>query len=181
MITLASFVLGIVLLFAGRRVYWLFVAIIGFLIGLTAASYFFRSESELVVLAIALAAGILGGLLAVVLQRVAGAAAGFLAGSFAAVRIMAPFDVGAGLPTLVPVLIGGVLGALLVIALFDWALILLSVLVGASLLSNLLDPRVQLVQMAFVVLFVLGVMVQGGSLRRERIQEYDKSEHDRDE
>ena len=65
-------------------------------------------------------------------------------------------------------LIGGILGALLLLALFDWVLILLSSIEGAHLITNgiVLPEKGSLI--LFIVLAVIGVIVQGSMLRGSR-------------
>jgi hypothetical protein len=76
--------LGILLLLFGRRVFWLFVATAGFIAGLTFAMQFMSGQPELVILLIAIIAGIIGVFLGVLLEGVAILIAGFLAGGYLA-------------------------------------------------------------------------------------------------
>ena len=64
--------------------------------------------------------------------------------------------------------IGGIIGALLLLALFDWVLILLSSLEGAHLITNgiVLPEKGELIM--FIVLAIAGVIIQGSMLRRSR-------------
>jgi hypothetical protein len=57
-------VLGIAMLLIGRKLFWLFVGVVGFYFGYTLAGQFLPAESEVVVLVIGLMAGILGAILA---------------------------------------------------------------------------------------------------------------------
>jgi hypothetical protein len=61
-----------------------------------------------------------------------------------------------------------VIGVILVSFLFDWAIITLSSLAGASLIVQALFPQGAAGGILFFVLFVLGVVIQGFGLRRER-------------
>jgi hypothetical protein len=63
-------------------------------------------------------------------------------------------------------LIGGVIGAILVTMLFDPALIVLSSLLGASLLVNLLSLDRWLMFAVFLILSGVGILVQIASRRR---------------
>jgi hypothetical protein len=63
-------------------------------------------------------------------------------------------------------LVGGLVGALLVVRLFDWALIVLSVLLGAALLVQALAVGADARSLLFVVLVAVGLVVQGRRLRR---------------
>src|SRR5688572_12852501 len=81
---------GLALLVAGRRLYWLFVAAVGFGIGTVLPQAFFRPEGLAGAtdgrewgLLIALLGGIVGALLAIFFQKLAVALAGAAAGGFA--------------------------------------------------------------------------------------------------
>jgi hypothetical protein len=74
-----SMILGIFLLFFGRRLFWLFVGVAGFIAGLTLVPQIISGQSELVILLIAIIAGIIGAFLAIMLEGFAILIAGFLA------------------------------------------------------------------------------------------------------
>ena len=67
-------------------------------------------------------------------------------------------------------LIAGVVGLVLMLVLFDWALILLSSLAGANLIVTGVSARVHLPQetwfLALIALALVGVVVQAGLSRR---------------
>jgi hypothetical protein len=71
---------GIALLIMGRRLYWLFVGLIGFVVGALLSQQFFSAQPEWMSVLVALGFGVAGALLAVFLQGIAIAAAGFIAG-----------------------------------------------------------------------------------------------------
>jgi uncharacterized membrane protein YeaQ/YmgE (transglycosylase-associated protein family) len=148
--TLFLLIGGVVLLLYGRRLYWLFVGVIGFVIGMRLAGELALHQPPLVILAIALLAGLVGALLALWLQKAMVALAGFaLGGAFAATLLGRPWPSEA---TWIAVLIGGVVGALLVLVVFDWSLIVLSSLAGGGLV-------------VFCAAAALGILVQGWQLR----------------
>ena len=64
--------------------------------------------------------------------------------------------------------IGGILGALLLLALFDWVLILLSSVEGAHLVSSGITLPEKGSLVLFIALAVIGLLVQGSMLRRSR-------------
>lgn len=51
---------GILLLFLGRKLFWLFVALVGFLVGLTYIPQILPGQTETVILTVSLIAGLLG-------------------------------------------------------------------------------------------------------------------------
>ena len=67
----------------------------------------------------------------------------------------------------IPALVGGVVGAILAAAFFDAVLVILSSLVGAALLAELLGGRPVMRAIVFLLLVLVGVAVQTRRKRRE--------------
>jgi hypothetical protein len=164
--------IGLALLLAGRRLYWLFVAAIGFLAGLEIAPRFFPAQSDVVIVIVAAAIALAGALIAVVAQAAVIGLAGALAGAAAGVLLLRTLGFEGQALVLVVCLVGGVIGAVASFVLFDWALILLSSLAGASLIVGEVDRLVDLpavVPLAMVVaLAAVGALVQAKLLARAR-------------
>lgn len=157
---------GILLLLLGRQLFWLFVGIVGFIVGMNLAAQYLAGQSDWVIIVVGLVAGVIGAILAVLFQRIAVAVAGFLAGSYLAAYLLASLGVDLGQFEGIVTIIAGILGAILVFLLFDWALILLSSLLGSSLIVPALTADSQLQLILFLVLAVVGILVQAGMLRR---------------
>jgi hypothetical protein len=164
--TIIPILLGVALLFLGRKLFWLFVAVVGFVVGTSLASQFLQGQSETFILIIGLLGGVIGALLAIFMQRLAVAAAGFVAGGYLMVTVLGWLGMGSQGVTWLPFLIGGVIGALLVAMMFDWALIFLSSLVGAELVVNGLGARPSISLLLLVVLLVVGMVVQSRLWRK---------------
>ena len=159
-------VVGVLLLFLGRRLFWLFVGAIGFLAGMWLATTLTHRQPDVTALLIGLAAGLVGVFLAFVLQRLAIVVAGFLAGAWLGVELMRALGSPSPTTPWLPVLIGGVIGAIFSAALFDAVLIVLSSLVGAALVAKLFDGSLLTQGIVFIVLTLLGIAVQTGAKRR---------------
>jgi hypothetical protein len=151
---------GIALLIGGRRLFWLFVALIGFIWGIHIAAHFFPGQPEWMILAIALVAGILGALIALFLQWLAIGLAGFSAGAYILVRLLHISGWKTNEINWLFFLIGGILGTLLIIVLFSWALIILSSLVGAGLITETVHADQWVTALFFIALFIAGAVVQ---------------------
>ena len=167
-IPIFSILLGVVVLFFGRKLFWLCVAAIGFAAGVELAPHLVQDPSALLSLTIALLLGIIGALLALFLQKIAIAVLGFLAGGKLAGAIAAAFFVHYAQHSTIIFVIGGVVGAILLLVLFDWALIVVSSLIGAHLIVY--QSTIALPQSGSIILFiglaVVGILVQVASLRR---------------
>ena len=161
-------IVGAAILLFGRKLFWLFVAALGFAVGMEIAAYFMHEPPAWMTLALALGLGILGALLAIMLQKLAIAVAGFVAGGRFALALGAAFFENHSHYSGITFVIGGIVGVLLLLALFDWVLILLSSVEGAHLIGNgIVLPQTGAV-ILFVALVVLGVVVQGSMLRGSR-------------
>ena len=152
-------VAGIVLLISGRQMFWLLVAGLGVITGLTLVEPLLGGAEPIVVLAIALCAGVFGALLAIFVQKLAVGIAGFLAGGYLAV-LMAPYFGIHGSWELLVWLCGGIFGAILMAIFFEYALVALSALAGAAIIIQYsgLAPDIQII--ATLVLAMIGITIQ---------------------
>ncbi len=167
-VPIISIIIGAAILLFGRKLFWLFVAALGFAVGLEIAAYFMREPPQWMTLLVALGAGILGALLAIMLQKVAIGLAGFVAGGRIAWALAAAFYADYMHYRGITFVIGGILGALLLLALFDWVLILLSSVEGAHLITTGISLPEKGTLILFIALAVIGVIIQGSMLRRTR-------------
>ena len=133
LLAILNLIIGAVLLVAGRKLFWLLVGGIGFVIGVMLATRFFNGNQLTMILA-GLVLGVIFALLAIFLESIAIGIAGFLGGGYVLLNIagMMGWDRG-GLWSWVIFALGGILGIILVAALFNWALITISSLAGASM------------------------------------------------
>ena len=77
-----NILIGLILLFAGRRLFWLFVACVGFASGYHYAQQIWAIHSPVLVLILSIAAGALGAIIAIFFQKAAIVIAGFAAGGY---------------------------------------------------------------------------------------------------
>ncbi len=160
--------IGAGLLFFGRKVFWLFVAGAGFVAGLSLANRLLQGP-EWVGVIIGLGIGLLAALLAIFLQRFAIGLAGFLAGGYLALQFLVPlFQLQHGWLPWMAFVIGGIVGVILVGVFLDWALIALSTLAGAALVTETLSLRDGIALLVFIILILVGVSYQARELRQDR-------------
>jgi len=164
-VPLVGALIGIVILFFGRRLFWLCVAAVGFVAGIELVPHLVTEPSPLLQLTIAIVLGIIGALLALFLQKIAIAVFGFLAGGKLAGAIAAAFFVHYAQYSAVIFVVGGLIGALLLLTLFDLALIVISSLIGAHLIQRaiVLPPAGSTI--VFLGLAVIGMLVQASTRR----------------
>jgi hypothetical protein len=165
---LISALVGVALLLFGRRLFWLFVAALGFAIGLQLAPYLSQDPPLWLSLLLSLGLGLLGALLAIMLQKVAIGIAGFLVGGRVAVAVVAALWVNHAQYSSITFVVGGIIGALLLVALFDWALIIFSAIEGARLITGTVHLPTTGTTVLLVALTLFGIFVQAAMFRRSR-------------
>ncbi|NLG73819.1 MAG: DUF4203 domain-containing protein [Chloroflexi bacterium] len=157
---------GALLLLTGRRLFWLFVAAVGAVVAFTFASQTFSDLAPIILIVIALIAALIGAVLALILQRLAAGFAGFLAGGYIATGLLNFIGFNVEGSSWLPFLLGGIIGGVLVLVLFDWALIVLSSLVGAILITQNAALSQTAATLLLLVLILVGIAVQGATLLR---------------
>jgi len=158
---------GLAVLFFGRRLFWLFVGCVGFIVGFELAGDLLQGQPAWVILVIALGVGVLGALASIFLQRIFIVVAGFLAGGYC-LSTLAPmaFDAKSEVIPWIAFAVGGVVGAILTAALLDPALIIMSSLAGATAVSQNVPLNPSAREILFIVLAVLGIIVQARQYMR---------------
>jgi hypothetical protein len=154
--------LGLIVLVYGRRLFWLFVVIAGFLAGMEFTRAIFDNQPYWVMLLGGVAAGLIGSLLAVFVERIAFALAGFYSGAYLGLIIY--HFMGFMGKDLFFIVMGGLIGAVFSGLLMNWAIILLSSLVGAAAISNQLELDQTFRAIVFVALVIIGTYTQARSM-----------------
>jgi hypothetical protein len=158
---------GVLLLFLGRKMFWLFVALVGFLIGLAYIPKILPAQTETVILAISLITGLLGALLAVLMQKFAIGLAGLIAGGYIAFYLLQTFPLGVGSYQWLAVAAGAFLGAVLAGSMYDWALILLTSASGAVVITQNIPIEKPFITIVLLGLLIIGIIVQARIKLRE--------------
>lgn len=172
MLVLGRILVGVLLLVLGRRLYWLFVAAVGFLYGLELAPRLLPGQSQAMIVIIALGLALLGALLAVVATKVALGLTGFVAAGGIAAVVLQHLTIESGLIVLGIYLIAGIIGAVLFLLLFNAALIVLSSLAGAYLVVlgaeqlRLISPAPETALV--IVLAAVGIVIQARPWRSRK-------------
>ena len=155
-------VAGLLLLLAGRRLFWLFIAIVGFLAGVELARELFATRTDWVVWVFGAGAGIVGAVVAMLFQRVAFALAGGYAGAYLATALAIFLG---GAPGLAVLLGGAVVGAVIAALVMDWAIIVLSSLIGGGMIVATLGLAPLHAVILAGVLVAVGIVFQSRTER----------------
>jgi hypothetical protein len=171
---------GLAVLFFGRRLFWLFVGCVGFIVGFELAGNALAGQSEWLILAIALAVGLICAIASIFLQRIFIVVAGFFAGAYClSTYAPAALHLQDNATQWIAFGLGGLFGAILTATLLDPALIAMSSLAGATAISQNVPLNPSASTLLFVVLLVLGITVQTRQyVQKTRLEhsQYAKSE-----
>ena len=159
-------VVGIMLLTLGWRLFWMFVGVLGFVAGLQMAQSLWVQQPFWMLWVAGLVCGFFGAILALFLQHLAVAIGGFVAGGILALQLAAMLGYGGNA---LIALIGGILGAVALVLFFDWALVVLSSMVGAALVVDAIaGSRFPYEPWLFVAVAAAGVFFQSRLLAASR-------------
>ncbi len=167
MLNFLNALFGGALLIAGRKLFWLFVGVIGFIVGAQIAIRFFHG-SELITIIAGLVLGVIFAVLAIFLETLAIGVAGFLGGGYILLSLAGLFGLDKGILAWIIFILGGIIGAVLIAFLFDWALIIISSLAGSSMVVNAFHFAKSISVVTFIVLVFVGIVVQASMLGAER-------------
>ncbi len=153
-------VLGIMLLMFGRKLFWLFSGAIAFVFGVEFIPLFLHGQSQNVIWIIALVLSIVAIVFAFLMQKIGLGVAGFMAGGYVAISLVNELRINISwLPWLL-FAVGGVVGVVLTLVLFDWAIVFLSSLSGAFLILQVTGFSLHLTKILFISLIAMGIAMQ---------------------
>jgi len=159
---------GLMLLLAGRRLFWLAVGLLAFLLSWKLVSLF--AGDSWLVLGVCLMASTIFAWLAVKFIRWSAYLFGLLGGAFAAPLILGAL--GVQVNPFMAAALGGVTGLALVMITLNWGLILLTAFTGASVIASGVRESLSLTppptNILFLLLLILGVAWQGATQREKR-------------
>jgi hypothetical protein len=161
-----NLLLGVSLLFWGRKLFWLFIAAAGFFTGWQLAQMV--TQNELVGVIVGIVFAIIGALLAMFLKTIAIGVAGFLMGGSVLLSLAGMIGLDQGMTAWVVYIIGGIGGAILIGMFFDWVVVILSSLGGAALIVGALTLNNPIRALAFIGLLIFGIAVQAGGMKRDK-------------
>jgi len=161
-----SIAAGLILLFAGRKFFWLAAGLAAFIFGMSITRALFGVG--LVGFIISVIIGIVLGWLSVKFIRIAGYIIGALAGAVALPLLLGLF--GFDKSWLLISLFGALIGFLLVRFAFDWGLIIMTVWIGANTIVSNVEKIINLggfiSAVGFVALFIIGIISQRAMTRK---------------
>ena len=168
--TIANVILGIALLTMGRMLFWVFVGVAGFVLGRNFALHYLTGQPEWLVLSVSVAVGLAGIFVAVFAQKLSVAVAGFILGGYTVMWIFTSLGLTQEVWMWGGAIIGGVIGALLALFLFNPALIGLSSIAGAILIVQAAGLEPPFDVLLLILLAVTGIIIQTRQLSRRKVR-----------
>jgi len=159
-IIILNLLVGAVLLTAGRQFFWLFIGCIGFAAGLQYAPGLWDITSPLLLILLSIVTGIVGALIAVVFQKIAIGLAGFAGGGFMAVNLLRYLNLESDTLVWLSYIVGGIIGAILLFMVFEWALIIVSSFAGAMVIIQTVNLTPRITPWLLFALFIFGILIQ---------------------
>jgi hypothetical protein len=152
--------IGFAVLVMGRQIFWIFVAGLGFALGIIYGGQFYSGQPEWVIILIGTVAGVLGALLAYNLQRLAGVFAGFATGWYLTNLFFdyTGFQFGQ-YNNWIPIIVG-VICSISMIVYFNWSAILLSSFAGAAIITLGMNFTNQTEMIMLIAFALLGTAIQ---------------------
>jgi hypothetical protein len=157
--TILPIIVGLLLLLLGRKVIWLFAAAVVFVLSLQLLTQYVHTHTTMLFY-VALGLGAITAVATIFLQKILIRVAGFLAGGYLFLSLAHQFATPEALPWWLPFVVGGVLGAVLLSFLFDWALIVLSAATGAFLIVQQFELTRNVGLGLVIALALVGIVVQ---------------------
>ena len=116
-------IIGLAVLVMGRQIFWVFIAGLGFALGLLISTQFYDAQYEWQILLISTLVAVVGAILAYTGQRLAAGVAGLATGWYLTIVLLNYFNPNLGqFESLIPYIVGIISGILLIIF-FDWGVI----------------------------------------------------------
>ena len=159
-VLIISIIVGIAVLVMGRQIFWVFIAGLGFILGLLFSSQFYDAQFGWQTLVISAGIAIVGALLAFTVQRLAAGIAGLATGWYLTIVVLSYMNIDLGqIESVIPYIIGIISGILLFLY-FDWGVIIASSMAGAAIVisATSLSRNVELALL--VMLALIGVAIQ---------------------
>jgi hypothetical protein len=166
---------GALLLFFGRKLFWLFAGTVGFYAGYLGAARFFGDQPGWWTVLIAVMAGMSSAILAVAAKDLVITITAFLAGGYLLANFVHGLALDLGPFSWFPFVTGGLAACFLVVFVLEWALILLSAFVGATIVTQATAINAPFQALIFVALLILGGGLQVEMLHREETPPADST------
>lgn len=165
MIPILQIVFAFAMLLLGRKLFWVFVGSVGFVVATELAIAYFSNQPGWLMILVGLAVGLIGALLALFFQTGAIAFAGILGGGYLGMLVIQYLSITNPAIRFASLLIGAFLGLAALIVVFDYGLIAISSLTGSLVITEMIG----LAGFKFWIL-VVAITLLGSSIQLKQFQ-----------
>ena len=159
-ILILSIIVGVAVLIMGRQIFWVFIAGLGFVLGLLFSSQYYDAQFGWQTLFISAGIAIVGAVLAYTVQRLAAGIAGLATGWYFSLVVLSYLNLDLGqIESVIPYIIGIISGILLFLY-FDWGVIIASSLAGAAIITSATSLSKNVEVAVLGMLAVIGIVIQ---------------------
>jgi hypothetical protein len=160
LIQILMILLGIVILVAGRKLFWVTLGVAGFIFGLLLTFNVLQDQPAWLILILALVIGFIGAFVAVIMQKAVVALAGLLIGGYLFSALLLALNPDLAQWQWLAYIIGAVIGFVVLIAIFEVGLVILSAMLGAMLILQVINLESWLEGLLLIILTIVGVIIQ---------------------
>jgi hypothetical protein len=153
-------ILGFAVLVMGRHIFWVFIAGLGFAVGLYFTSQYYSTLPEWQILLISSIVAALGALLANTVQRLSAGIAGFATGWYLTILLLGYFNPNLGQIEILLPYIAGIISGGLLMAFFDWGVIIASSLAGSAIIVSGMSLARNVELILLIMFALLGMAIQ---------------------
>jgi len=158
---LINILIGIIFLIAGQKIFWFFIASLGFLFGFEFAATFFAGQAFWKTFFISVSCGLLGLVCALFLQELAIIITGFIAGGYIFLSLGNLLGWRVNEWWWLFFVASGITVSVLLAIFFNPVLIVLTSFIGALLIIQAVPFTPEMKILMFVILVASGILVQG--------------------
>lgn len=152
--------IGFAVLIMGRQILWIFIAGMGFALGMIYGEQYLVGQPSWMLLLISSLLAVVGALLAYTLQRLAAGLAGFATGWYLTNFMMAYLRADFGQYEFFVPIIVGIICSILIMTFYDWGVIILSSIAGSAIIVSGMSFKPQIEIGMLISFAIIGIMVQ---------------------
>lgn len=167
MLQVIYILLGIGMLVFGRKLFWLFVGAAGFLAGVNLVTIGWNGPDSVAII-VGILAGLVFAALAIFFKSITIGLTGFLGGGALLIMVAGWLGINDALPSFIIYIVGGILGIFLVSKMFDWAIIIISSIIGASAIIRSVELSGPVGWLGTFALIVVGIAIQMRALSEDK-------------
>jgi hypothetical protein len=157
---LLTTLIGFAVLVMGRQILWVFIAGLGFVLGLYLSGQIYNFEFGWEAILVSTLIALVGAVLAYSVQRFAAGIAGFGTGWYVSIIVLDYVNINLGSFAIAIPVIVGIITSILLIFYYDWGVIIASSLAGSAIVVSGMSISRTAELVMFFMLAIIGIVIQ---------------------